>query len=879
MSGALYTVRRSQQYQGAVLLAMVDENQFPELPGAAVLIVEPASGSLQYCNVTARTLLNRDMDNLVDKPWWQVLGVARESDQALPRAILSGSRTAIPPTLLRAGSSDEIVVGGYLFPQVKHGKKALVLLLFRLGVNQDFLFATPVGPSDVVAVLGLDNTGDHNVWEPSNIARRMVDIRFGLQQIVPSREDVGMPVGATIPIALRNVTIEQSQDISKALLSHLTPLLQGQERIRIGMAQCEREESPLVALIAANNALLRMQRTTAGDLIAAADSQDNQLLGASAAMAEGIFSEGYSPRESRAYLNKLAALVVDPQHADEYLSQVVAITLCQSGVDAAAVYRRRFDDSYEYVLGGLSPGDVDGFKPGLEKQLPRQMRQAALKVTTEQLQSRDCIGSAKSASAIFPIRLYERVLGYMALHYEMSGTGNGDRFIPDVSALHHLATEVSAATDWRQVGQPPPKTQAVAPRPIDERIDGYVGDNMEGAIDQAVFLSRLDVPVAIIGPRGTGKLYVAKVIHQESGAAPEKMVAVDCREFRGRKDALNRIARELERSRGKTLVFKSPHLMNVDAQLKLARQISTRILADTNPPRYLPAERIIGLFPDDLEHLVRRGELNEKLASVFAAYPIRVPPIKDRKRAVLRWAHKILSQEGARRDRKLTGFTPDAEQAMLQHDWPGNISEMRQCIVSALDKTDKEWLTPVDLGIFKGLSPGGHSSLPQKRAYLQMLVEAPPEDAEYEPTTLEELGVALGEALHSLMEMEAIKPLGAWLDDEVILAVCERYRDNMRAAADFLHTKPRNIGRWMPKVLSRENERSSSSLWQAPQRLVRRWLKEAAPMPEPPQQLVQSILLSHVVSQCGSISVADRARIMGVSTPTYQKRLQEMLDQ
>jgi hypothetical protein len=101
----------------------------------------------------------------------------------------------------------------------------------------------------------------------------------------------------------------------------------------------------------------------------------------------------------------------------------------------------------------------------------------------------------------------------------------------------------------------------------------------------------------------------------------------------------------------------------------------------------------------------------------------------------------------------------------------------------------------------------------------------------------------------------------------------------MRAAADFLHTKPRNIGRWMPKVLSRENDRSSSSLWQAPQRLVRRWLKEAAPMPEPPQQLVQSILLSHVVSQCGSISVADRARIMGVSTPTYQKRLQEMLDQ
>ena len=858
---------------------MWDENQFPELPGAAVLIVEPVGENIQSCNGTAEELLGRDAAELVGKPWWQALGVARDSDQGLPRAIASGIRTAILPTLLCPGSSSELVVGGYLFPQLNQGKKVIVLLLFRLGVGQDFLFARPVGSSDVVAVLGLDNTSGQNQWEPGNIARRMVDMRFGLQQIVPAKEDVGVPVGATIPIALRNVTIEQSQDISRALLSHLTPLLEGQARIRIGMAQCERDQSPLVALIAANNALLRMQRSAVGDLIATADGQDSQLLGANAALAEGIFSEGYSPQASRAYLSKLATLVLDPQHANDYLREVLAVTLHQSGVAAAAIFRRRFDDNYEFVTGGLAVSDGTGFVPSVEKQLPRPLRQAAQKLTSGQLQSLDRIVSGKSANAVFPIRLYERVLGYMALQYETDGTVTDERFAPDVAALHHLATELSAATDWRQAGERLAQTRAVAPRPIDEHIDGYVGDNMEGAIDQAVFLSRIDVPVAIIGPRGTGKLYVAKVIHQESGAAPQAMVSVDCREFRGRKDALTRIAKELQRSSGKTLVFKSPHLMNVDAQLKLARQISTRILADTNPPRYLPASRIIGLFPDDLEHLVRRGELNDKLASVFAAFPIKVPPIKDRKRAVLRWAHKILSQEGARRDRKLTGFTPDAEQAMLQHDWPGNISEMRQCIVSALDKTEKEWLTPVDLGIFKGLSPGGGGGMPDKRAYLQMLVEAPSEEQAYAPTTLEELGVALGEALHSLMELETIKPLGAWLDDEVILAVCERYRDNMRAAADFLQTKPRNIGRWMPKVLSRENERSSSSLWQTPQKLIRRWLKEAAPMPLPPQQLVQGILLSHVVSQCGNISVADRARIMGVSTPTYQKRLHEIQDQ
>ena len=112
-----------QQYQGALLLAMLDENQFPELPGAAVLVVEPVDENIQYCNGTAEELLGTDAADLVGKPWWQALGVARESDQGLPRAIASGIRTAILPTLLCPGSSGELVVGGYLFPQLNQGKK------------------------------------------------------------------------------------------------------------------------------------------------------------------------------------------------------------------------------------------------------------------------------------------------------------------------------------------------------------------------------------------------------------------------------------------------------------------------------------------------------------------------------------------------------------------------------------------------------------------------------------------------------------------------------------------------------------------------------------------------------------------------------------
>ncbi len=438
-------------------------------------------------------------------------------------------------------------------------------------------------------------------------------------------------------------------------------------------------------------------------------------------------------------------------------------------------------------------------------------------------------------------------------------------------------------TTWADPGKPnvaaatpAPKKTAPPVAPIEKDIEGYVVDNMEGAVDQAIFLATLDIPVAILGPAGTGKMYVARIIHEESSGAADLLVPIDCREFRSRSAAHARIARELAQGEGKTLVFKSPHLMHGEVQLKLARQISSRRLADVSPPRYLPRMKLIALFPDKLEVLIRRGELLEPLASAFAGYPIHVPPIKDRKQAVLRWAHKILGQEGVLRDRDMKGFTPDAEQAMLLYDWPGNISEMRQCIHAAVEKTDKNWLTPVDLGLFTGINPDGLPYLPEPKPFLAT-VQAGDSDGDsdgdsYVPSALEALQVALGEAVHSVLALNMIKPLGAWLEDEMVLAALDRYRGDLRQTGDFLHTKPRNISRWLPKIASREEERNSSSLWQKPRRLLREWVRESPAAADSPLLLMTDKLMMYVNEQGVTLSTAARASIMGVSTPTFLKR-------
>ncbi len=397
-------------------------------------------------------------------------------------------------------------------------------------------------------------------------------------------------------------------------------------------------------------------------------------------------------------------------------------------------------------------------------------------------------------------------------------------------------------------------------------VQGYVSDNMEGALDQAAFLARVDIPVAVIGPRGTGKFYVASTIHREAGGEPGHIVAIDCREFRNREQAIRHISRELETAEGKTLVFKSPHLMNAAAQNRLARQLSTRRLESA---RYLPSARFVGLFPERLELLVRAGELTPELASAFAGFPIYVPPIRYRRRAILRWANKILGQES--RQQVLKGFSPDAEQAMMQHDWPGNITEMRQRIADAVSRASTGWITAADLDLFlaEPESPPQHPL--GERPYLDILVDPDSRDERFNPSAEQELQLALGKALHGLIAEGGTLPLGTWLWDEVVLAAIDRYSGDLPRAGEFLVTSSRNLSRWQPKIGEREARRADSVHWREPRRLVPDWVREMPLQERPLRDLSLALLLPQVEHQGAALTLAQRAEIMGVSVPTYQK--------
>lgn len=813
-------------------------------------------------------------EGIQGRDWCDALGVPPDSSAVIAQAVNAGVSAPLPPTVIAAGADSEVVMGGMVVPELYREREVVLLFLRRLSLDDELFGEEGIAPLDIVAVLGVDRLEFSPGWGSLETDRLMIELRRGLKQIVRDGDWVGLPAGATITVILRNLEPEAALDISRALLSHLHQRLAGQEggaqyaRACIGLCQRLEGQEALSAVVAANGALLQAQ-AGGQERIRFSSPWDPQGMVARAVNASGAFLDSRSDGRTRPYLKALDRLARESLATDVYLERLLHTTLDQGGLAAAALLQCNFGGEVTPLCAiEETRGERKLYAAG---RLPRFVQTGVRKI--------DGLGQQPALSyeplaglAFLPLARGGKCRGYLALADEQPGRAG---FRPGAAALQYLAGVLG---DGRLN-----RGEAVSPIPqareMEKGIEGYVLDNMEGAIDQAYFLAGVDIPVAIIGPRGTGKMYVAQTIHTQAGGAPDELVRIDCRAFRSRSESLDRIGRELEAGEGRTLVFKSPQMLHHEVQAKLARQLATRTVTDSQGTRYLPPSRYVALLPDSIEALVTRGELDERLGSVFAGYPIRVPPLRDRGRAALRWAHKILEQESARLDRRVSGFTPDAEQAMLRHDWPGNISEMREVIRAALGRTDKEWITPVDLGIFRGISADGASASKIERPFLEVMQDEPREEQAYAPSALEELRTALGHALAASLETGTLRPLGEWLDDEVILAACDRFGGDSRAAAGFLQTRTRNIGRWMPKISDREAERDASLMWQESRAATRRWILESAPPDEPPQQLAQDMLLSLVLQHCDDISVSDRAHIMGVSTPTYQKRLKQWLQE
>ena len=239
-----------------------------------------------------------------------------------------------------------------------------------------------------------------------------------------------------------------------------------------------------------------------------------------------------------------------------------------------------------------------------------------------------------------------------------------------------------------------------------------------------------DITVFISGKSGTGKELVANSLHANSPRKDEEFVALDCAAipetlieselFGHERGAFTGAATQrigaFERANGGTLFLDEIGDMPYILQGKLLRVLQEREIRRIGGTAPIPIDiRVITATNKDLEHLVRVGKFREDLFYRIAAFPITIPPLRERREDIPLLAKHFLGKYATQASKSINDISALALQLLLQYDWPGNVRELENAIARAvlLDTTGVLQADNLPPQISPVVALGRDSSTPQ----------------------------------------------------------------------------------------------------------------------------------------------------------------------
>jgi DNA-binding NtrC family response regulator len=203
------------------------------------------------------------------------------------------------------------------------------------------------------------------------------------------------------------------------------------------------------------------------------------------------------------------------------------------------------------------------------------------------------------------------------------------------------------------------------------------------------------IAVLLQGETGVGKELFARTLHEHGPRRGEPFVAINCAaiplelmeaelfgvEKGAYTGALSSRPGRFERANGGTLFLDEIGDLPLPAQAKLLRVLQEGELERLGDQRTRKVNvRLVAATNNDLLERVKEGRFRSDLYYRLNGYPIRIPPLRERKEDVALLAKAFLAKYSATNGKKLRGFTDKAKRTLLAYPWPGNVRELQNII-------------------------------------------------------------------------------------------------------------------------------------------------------------------------------------------------------
>ena len=243
---------------------------------------------------------------------------------------------------------------------------------------------------------------------------------------------------------------------------------------------------------------------------------------------------------------------------------------------------------------------------------------------------------------------------------------------------------------------------------------GFVGksDNVMRCMEMARYVADSYTTVLLEGESGTGKEMMADLIQQRSSRASNPYIKINCgaipeslleSELFGHEkgaftDARQRRLGKFEEANAGTLFLDEIGEMSLAAQVRLLRVLQNGEFSRVGGNETIKVDvRVIAATNIDLESAVRDGRFRRDLFYRLNVYPIKLPPLRERREDIPLLAIHFLETYKKRAGKNISGITEKALARLRRYDWPGNVRELENAIERATIIAQGQMITIDDL--------------------------------------------------------------------------------------------------------------------------------------------------------------------------------------